>query len=360
MPVESALTEGELARRIAAMVRDRFPATWKVKESFDGIRDKGRPDLEIRIQAPDGQRVRLVFEIKRNIERRDIDAIARKVRTFARSAEAVPVVAAQYLPPSVRDALAEEGLSYADATGNVRVVADAPALFIADRGQDRDPWRQGRPRGTLKGDPAARVARALLDFDRAWRVRELIATSGASNGATYRVLEYLQREDLVSKDTDRYVVTDWERLLRQWSSEAPFTSAAHSASFIEPRGVAYFLNKVAKGAPFPVAVTGSFAASEWATYAPAKAAYVYVPSIEDAAARWGLRPNEVAPNVVLLEPGVVDAFQFENAVPSREGYPIAALAQVAADLLNGPGREPAEGEYLIAWMKDNESKWRRA
>ena len=78
---------------------------------------------------------------------------------------------------------------------------------------------------------------------------------------------------------------------------------------------------MAKGAPFPVAVTGSFAAIEWATYAPAKAAYVYVPSIEDAAARWGLRPNEVAPNVVLLEPGVVDAFQFENAVPSREGYP---------------------------------------
>lgn len=59
------------------MVRDRFSATCKVKESFDGIRDKGRPNLEISIQAPDGQRVRLVFEIKRNIERRDIDAIAR-------------------------------------------------------------------------------------------------------------------------------------------------------------------------------------------------------------------------------------------------------------------------------------------
>lgn len=360
MPVESAPTEGELARRVAVMVRDRVPATWKVQESFNGIRDKGRPDLEMSIQAPDGQRIRLVFEVKRTVERRDVGAVARQVRALAGSAETVPVVAAQYLAPSVRDALTEDGLSYADATGNLRIVADAPALFIADRGQDRDPWRQGRPRGTLKGEPAARVARALLDFDRAWRVRELIATSGASNGATYRVLEYLQREDLVSKNEDRYVLTDWERLLRQWSTEAPFTSAAHSASFIEPRGVGYFLNKVAKGAPFPVAVTGSFAASEWATYAPAKAAYVYVSSIGDAAERWGLRANDVAPNVVLLEPGIVDAFQFVNTVPSREGYPVAAPAQVAADLLNGPGREPAEGEYLIAWMKDNERKWRRA
>ena len=359
MPVESAPTEGELARRVAVMVRDRLPATWKIRESFNGFRDKRRPDLEIEIQVPDGQRIRLVVEVKRTVERRDVGAVARQLRALTGSAETVPVVAAQYLAPSVRDALTEDGLSYADATGNLRIVADAPALFIADRGQDRDPWRKGRPRGTLKGEPAARVARALLDFDRAWRVRELIAASGASNGATYRVLEYLQGEDLVSKKEDRYVVTDWERLLRQWSSEAPFTSSTHSVSFIEPRGVGYFLNKVAKGAPFPVAVTGSFAASEWATYAPAKAAYVYVSSIEDAAERWGLRPNDVAPNVVLLEPGSVDAFQFVNTEPSRDGYPVAAPAQVAADLLNGPGREPAEGEYLIAWMKENEKRWRR-
>lgn len=359
MPAASAPTAGELARRIAELVRDRVPATWKVKESSEGVRDKGRPDLEISIQAPDGQRIRLLVEIKRTVERRDIGAIARQAQLLAGAPAVVPVVGAQYLSPSVRDALAEEGFSYADATGNLRIVADAPALFIADRGQDRDPWRQGRPRGTLKGEPAARVARALLDFDRAWRVRELIAASGASNGATYRVLEYLQGEDLVSKKEERYVVTDWERLLRQWSSEAPFTSSTHSVSFIEPRGVGYFLNKVAKGAPFPVAVTGSFAASEWATYAPAKAAYVYVSSIEDAAERWGLRPNDVAPNVVLLEPRSVDAFQFVNTEPSRDGYPVAAPAQVAADLLNGPGREPAEGEYLIAWMKENEKRWRR-
>ena len=360
MPVESAPTVGEVARLVEVMVRDRVPATWTVEEYYNPTRDQGRPDLEMSIQAPDGQRLRLVFEVKRTVERRDIGAVTRQARALAASAESVPVVAAQYLAPSVRDALAEDGLSYADATGNLRIAADAPALFIADRGQDRDPWRQGRPRGTLKGEPAARVTRALLDFDRAWRVRELIATSGASNGATYRVLDYLQREDLVSKSEDRYVLNDWERLLRQWSSEAPFTSAARAASFIEPRGVGDFLNKVAKGAPFPVAVTGSFAAGEWATYAPAKAAYVYVSSIEDAAEQWGLRPNDVAPNVVLLEPGIVDAFQFVNTVTSRDGYPVAAPAQVAADLLNGPGREPAEGEYLIEWMRVNEGKWRRA
>ena len=51
---------------------------------------------------------------------------------------------------------------------------------------------------------------------------------------------------------------------------------------------------------------------------------------------------------------------FRNTAVTAEGYPVAAPAQVASDLLNGPGREPAEGEYLIEWMKANEERWRRA
>ena len=204
-----------------------------------------------------------------------------------------------------------------------------------------------------------RVARALLDYRRTWRVRELIAASGASSGATYRVLDYLQREDLVVKNDNRYSVTDWERLLREWSADAAFQTTTRVIAFIEPRGVDYFLGKLSKGSPFPVAVTGSVAAKEWATDAPAKAAYVYVSSIQEASEQWGLRPNATAPNVILLEPKTVSGVPFVNAVSSEAGYPVAAPPQVAADLLNGPGREPAEGEYLIEWLKTNEKQWRR-
>ena len=361
MAVDGPPARGELERRVAATVRDRTPTNWTVTESLESARGNRRPDVEINVQGPDGSRVTLVVEVKQSIERRDVPSVAAQARAMSRSAgeEAVPVVAARYLSPSVREALTEEGLSYMDATGNVRIVSDAPAMFIVDRGEDRDPWRKGRPRGTLKGEPAARVTRALLDFDREWRVRELITTSGASNGATYRVLDYLQREDLVTKNDDRYVVTDWERLLRQWSRDAPFPGDSHTARFIEPRGIETFLAKVAEDASTPFAVTGSVAAGEWATYAPAKAVYVYVTSIESAAETWGLRPNDAAPNVILVELESTDAVQFVNTVPARAGYRLAAPAQVASDLLNGPGREPAEGEFLILWMTDNEKTWRR-
>lgn len=359
MATSDAPTAAEVERIVAASVRDRLPLSWKVAETREPRGGSQRPDLVINLEAPDGRAARLVIEIKQVLERRDVGRIVEQSRSLTTSPTDVLVAAARYLSASVREVLAEQGLSYVDATGNVRIAIESPAVFISDRGEDRDPWRMGRPRGTLKGEPAARVARALLDYGRDWTVRELMAASGSSSGAAYRVLEYLEREDLVEKEDKRYRVTDWERLLRSWSADASFQTATRVMAFIEPRGVDYFLRKLAKEPEFPVAVTGSMAAKEWATYAPAKAAYVYVSSIQEASEQWGLRPNAAAPNVILLEPKTVGDVPFTNTIRSKEGYPVAAAAQVAADLLNGPGREPAEGEYLIEWMKANEEGWRR-
>jgi hypothetical protein len=359
MATSDAPTAAEVARIVAASVRDRLPLGWTATETLEPERGSLRPDLEINLEAPDGRTARLVIEIKQVLERRDIGRIVEQSRSMTTSPTDVPVVSARYLSTSVREALAEQGLSFVDATGNIRIVVDTPAVFISDRGEDRDPWRMGRPRGTLKGEPAARVARALLDYGRDWTVRELMAASGSSSGAAYRVLEYLEREELVVKEDKRYRVTDWERLLRAWSADASFQTTTRVMAFIEPRGVDSFLGKLTNETTFPVAVTGSMAAKEWATYAPAKAAYVYVSSIQEAAEQWALRPNAAAPNVILLEPKTVGDVPFVNTVRSQAGYPVAAPPQVAADLLNGPGREPAEGEYLIEWMKSNEERWRR-
>jgi hypothetical protein len=356
MATDGPPTTAEVERRVVALVRERLPKTWRVGEASQS---QGRFDLGLEIEGPDKQAAQLVIEVKQVIERRDVARIADEAMALADDADVVPVVAARYLSASVRDALADARISYVDATGNMRIVIDCPTVFISDRGEDRDPWRKGRPRGTLKGEPAARVTRALLDFDREWTVRELVAASGSSIGAAYRVLDYLEREDLVVKDDKRYRVTDWERLLRVWSADAAFQDTTRVMAFIEPRGVDAFLNKVAKRSNLSAAVTGSTAATQWARYAPSKATYVYVSSIQEASEQWGLRPNAAAPNVILLEPRTVGDVPFQNIETAEAGYPIAAPAQVAADLLNGPGREPAEGEYLIEWMKANEKKWRR-
>lgn len=353
MAATDTLTTAEVKRRLVSQVRERVPDTWQVRENAEP-----QANLQLEISTPDGKRARLVVETKQIVERRDVAGISDRLRRLAKDLSGTPVIAARYLSPSVREALTAIGVSYADATGNMRIVIDSPAMFISERGEDRDPWRKGRPRGTLKGEPAARVVRTLLDYRRDWRVRELIITAGTSSGATYRVLDYLQREDLLVKDEDRYRVMDWERLLRAWSADAAFQTTATVRTFIEPRGLDYFLATLGKGADFNVAVTGSVAANEWAAYAPAKAAFVYVSSVGAASEQWGLRSNATAPNVVLLEPKTAAGVPFVRTSESSAGYPVAAPAQVAADLLNGPGREPAEGDYLIEWLKANEKRWR--
>jgi hypothetical protein len=102
-------------------------------------------------------------------------------------------------------------------------------------------------------------------------------------------------------------------------------------------------------------MTGSLAASHLAPTAPPRLAVVYVESIERGAASWSLRPAETGGNVLLVLP--TDEWVFAGA-REIDDVNYAAPSQVAADLLTGPGRGPAEGEELIRWMGENEEKWR--
>ncbi|QAY59524.1 hypothetical protein ET475_05685 [Microbacterium protaetiae] len=265
----------------------------------------------------------------------------------------------RYLAPPTRTMLREAGVGYADATGNLYLMLAVPALYLADRGADKDPWRgAGRPRGTLKGEPAARVVRALLDTDRSWRVRDLISASGASTGATYRVLEYLNDQELAARDErGAWSVPNWERLLRAWAEDWNYLTETTVRRYIHPRGLIR-VQAAAAASSLSYAVTGATAAAEWSTVAPQRALSFYTEGAAAAAAEWGLRETDAGANVILLEPRTTRSFVFQNRGRTADGLARVAPAQAAVDLLNGPGRDPAEGEELITWMRGNEASWR--
>lgn len=353
-------TLSDVLRLCLQQLRDQLPEGWSlvpVAEAAGG--GDRRVDAVLSVSGPDGATASLVIEAKSVLERRNVLAVSEQLRGAAgRFPNAWTVVVARYLAPSVREALVEQGVSYIDATGNMRLAVSTPGLFIANRGVDNDPWRgPGRPRGTLKGVPAAKVVRALVDYTGPWSIRELIDRSGASTGATYRVVEYLEREDLVTRDEDgKIVLRDWRRLLQQWSKDYGFVRSSRITRYIEPRGLATLLTKASDVAGVRYAVTGTTAAAEWAPYAPARSAMVYVAEAAKAAAAWGLRPAESGANVLLAEPAT--DVVFERTITTIDGTVIVAPAQVAVDLMTGPGRNPAEAEELMDWMERNESSWR--
>ena len=358
MPVPAS--ELQILRETVEAISNRVPAGWALEK--DAVEASSEFDAQYVLSAPDGRDVLVVIEVKTGAPSgRQAAGVAQRLHERAVAEQAIPMLIARYLAPPVRDELRRIGVSYADTTGNLMLSATDPGIFLSDRGQDRDPGRPlGRPRGTLKGDPAALVVRTLLDHSRPWKMRDLIAESGASTGATYRVLDYLDSEGLADRVEGLWSVPSWEKLLRAWATDYNFLSENSTTRFLDPRGVDHFLRTLHDDDSDAYAVTGAAASRAWVSVAPARAVFVYVADANKAANRWDIRATETGANVVLLEPRSSKGVAFQRLRQIDDGLWSAAPAQVAVDLLNGPGRDPQEAEELIGWMRANEQVWRLA
>lgn len=352
-------SQSEILRRGTAEIKERLPEGWKAR-LVDNAPIQ-RPHGLIELISPANEEAQLFLVAKRSVEGRAVVSLRRQLdqltTDFPNSAK---VVVAPYLSQPVRSRLTEAGLSYVDLTGNIRIELSRPGLFLADRGAASNPWRgPGRPRTSLRGEPAARVVRALVDIDTAWRITKLIETAGTSTGATYRVVEYLETEGLAERDESGTVrVDDWKRLLQQWSNEYSLMKNSRVTRWIAPRGIPALLERMArKTLDSKYALTGTLAAAEWAAYAPANLATIYADDAEGAAQAWGLAATDASANVIIAEPQY--SVVFDRSWLNKSDVWTAAASQVYVDLATGPGRNPNEAEELLKWMERNESTWRQ-
>lgn len=362
-PEDPPERDRDVLTRAVDLLREELPGSWSIASQPEvrGQTDT-RLDALIELSGPSGT-VLLAVEVKRSVVPRDVPGIVERLRWSGERASgtpAIPTIVGRYLSPNTRAKIEDVGACYLDATGNVRIAADEPLVLLRLSGADRDPWRgPGRPRGSLKGAPAARVVRGLVDYVPPFSVPDLIERSGASTGATYRVIKYLEEQDLVRREelgSGAVIEVRWRELLEAWSSDYGFDRADVVRRFIEPRGLDTVLNRLRDADPRSYVVTGSFAARVDAEYAPARLLTMYVQDLAFAEAVLELRPVERGANVLVA--GNKDDFAFDR---SRlvDGVNMAARSQVFVDLMSGPGRNPSEAQELLAWMERNEDAWRR-
>ena len=356
----------DFLRLATALLRDRLPTGWSVAEEARPDGGWARVDGVFNLAAPSGERLDLAIAISRSPTPRDVPrAVERALeqaevfpRAVPQGFPTEPVIVARYLPPSTRKRIESAGAGYIDATGNIRITAARPALFLADRGTNRDPWRgPGRPLAGLRGEPAARIVRFLVDFAGSISVPGLARRAGTSIGATYRVVDFLVSEALASREPGGPItVMDWRNLLVRWSEDYGLAKTNVTSTYLEPRGLRHLSEELAQLSDTDFVVTGSLAAQAFAPYATPQVAMIYADDPSLLVDQLGLRSTAMGANVVIAAPayGVV----FERSV-NAAGVPVAAPAQVAVDLLTGPGRNPAEADYLLDWMQANESAWRR-
>jgi hypothetical protein len=360
MPViERPTSEADLLQLLGRELKARLPESWNVDLTAEPKFGRYRPDAQLRVTAPDGVVALILVEAKTTLNARDVPAVLTQLQQVTPIAADAPfgppLVVSRYIAPRSRELLAEAGASYMDATGNLRLMLERPAIYLETTGASRDPWRgPERETRTLRGKPAARVVRALVDFKPPFGVRALSKLSDASLGSTYRTVDFLDKEALITRAEGGEVVdVNWSELLLRWSEDYSFQGSNQITAVLEPRGPERVLEKL-RGSKAEYAITGALSAQRVTELAAPRSATIFTPDPGDLAESLGLHQGGAA-NVLLARP-------FDDLVFARSkeegGIRYAALSQTVADLLTGPGRDPAEGKNLIAWMNANEADWR--
>lgn len=274
-----------------------------------------------------------------------------------KTAETRPVVyVTNYVQPTAREIMRKNGQSYVDVTGNLFLYSQNPPILLFTEGAKSDPWaKPGRPITNLKGNPAGLVVRTLLDNRSPISVADVIEKSGASRGAVYRAIDFLEEASLI-KRLERGQVTDvkWADLLELWANNYDVLRTNRVKRYVSPRGIEELKTRLRGIDKDEYAATGSLAAEPYSKYAPTYTALLYTKDIAGLAAKLNLQETDRGADVLLIEP--IGEFQMKN---SREvdGIRIVAATQAAADLLNGPGRNPEEAKALIRWLEAND-EWR--
>lgn len=362
------LDEQEVLDAALGELQSRLPSGWTVNAEPQSSHDGRRADALVTLTAPDGRRARLCVEIKRTLATNNLNNVIEQLQTFTNAllatdprTPAVPVVIARYLAPPQRRWLQERDISYADATGNLRITVSDPAVFLSDIGATKDPWRgPGRPKGNLKGLSAARVVRALVDFRPPYTVPTLMKLAGTPSGNTYRAVDFIEEQDLLVRGEGQILQVHWRALLERWSTDYGFSTLVGSNAYLAPRGLSDLMTRLANLDPSDpagrYAVTGSLATPKWEAYAPAKNAMIYAEKPDQFAACMELRPVDAGANVIIARAAQTAAF---TRAQRLDGTVIVAPSQAVVDLLGAPGRGPEEGRALLDWMGRNESTWRQ-
>ena len=345
----------KLVADVVDILAGKLPSGWQTATSTPPKRDKaasGLVDVVLKIRRAGAPAGLVLIEAKARLEPKDVDYLAGMLRP---TPDQPVLIAAPFISPRSQERLKAKGFGYADLTGNVRLSLSEPGLFIETTGATENPEPDRRNRKSLKGAKAGRIIRALCDFRLPIGLRDLAKRACVDPGYASRVVGFLNREALVARTTRGPVTSvDWPALLRRWSQEySPFPTPT-SSDVPCAQGISPVIEKL-KSTSMRFAVSGSWAAAQFAPVAPSRLLLVYVDKSAAIASQLDLRPTDAGANVALATP--FDPVVYKRTA-TKSGITIAALSQVAADLLTSPGRGPNEAEALMEWMGEHEDAWR--
>lgn len=356
-----AVRETDLLRQLRDALASALPSTWSMVSQAEPTRGDQRADASLTLAAPDGSTVTVLVEAKRTAEPRDVAAAMRQLAAFRQSDDDAVMLVAPYLSPRAKELLRDAGAGWFDATGNLRLQVDRPAVFIERDGATRNPFSDADDRRlkSLRGPGAARVVRALLDERLPTGVRALADAAKVGPATSSRVADLLVREDLITRGKASQIIAVKKRsLVRRWTADYGIDASNQAVPVLAPRGLEEVLRAL-KRYEQEYALTSEAAArvylpKEAAAVTPLALLTIFVPDATEAAEALSLRQVQRGANVVLVEP--FDAVVFRR-LKRASGLAYAAPSQVVADLLTGPSRAPEQATALLDALAKQDQAW---
>jgi len=365
MPANGTIEQTDLIDAAVVQLRRMLPASWTVERSnraevaANSGEGRSLADGAIDLRDPRGTYVTLAVEAKQSFDPRAVEQLSGGLSRVIRSlASNIPILAVSpWMSSRSQELLAKDGINFIDLTGNALLKLENPALYISAVGAARNPQPMPRGQARVRGPKAARLIRLLIDVSPPYGVSEIAAVTGLTQGYVSRLLDALDQDALVERThRGRVQDVDMPGLLRRWAESYDVLKSNDASTFLAPGGANDALSRLAElPDPLSRAVTGSFAAVRLAPVAAPALLIAYCNEIEALAKTLGLLPADEGANVVLLR--AFDPVVWERGT-EEAGLRYVAPSQAAVDCLTGTGRMPAEGEALIAWMAENEPRWR--
>lgn len=331
------LSSGDLLARAIQTFDDLLPEEWETSLTSAAMdpyaNRRTAPEALLEVAAPDGSAAVFAIAAKLTFTGRDVAPTMSNLKRWCDQHDALPLVVARYLSTTVRERLAEQRASYLDACGNVSVASPSPAVVLSQSGLDRDPWRQSATRSSLRGEPAARVVRALCEFATPMPVAQLIELAGTSAGSTYRVLDLLLDEGLAAKGERGWVESvDLPALLRRWANDWAAAESRFVLTFESDDGLEATLKGLARQPRDTYVLGGSHAAELSADIRQPRAAVIHCDDIAGLMSALRARParHPAAADLFVHGRGL-GAAAMESAIVDK--IVIAAPSQAYADLV---------------------------
>lgn len=342
----------------AKSFRELLPSGWEVTPLTPVDRQTAyHSTKEFHVSAPDGTKARIVAIDRPSLTPATVKTTINQVaysdasRRAASGPHTSYVVVAPFVSPRSQELLSDAGIGWFDATGNMHVQTDRPALYFESCGKSRDPNSRPDDRRlkSLKGPKAARVVRTLLDSSGSIGVRDLASESKVGQATSARVLEYLDRESLISRSAQGTVTNVQKKaLLQSWTRDYGVTSSHRVVPSMSARGIDYVLRQLpSSGLSYAItgsATTPAYLPAEALPVAPTSLLMVYVEDVSAAQIELKVRPADRGINVFLIEP--FDDIVYQGA-RTINGLQYVAPSQAIADLLTAPGRSDEEAEQLL-------------